>query len=90
MKIDWRTLAGVITIIFVLSISCRVILSSEFPAFRYEKSSPELIETEIDKIGPETGEFLWNNRLIDLIAQAFVLFAAATCCAAIMRTREKK
>ena len=38
----------------------------------------------------ETVEFLWTYRLIDLMAQAFVLFAAAACCVAVLRTEEKE
>jgi hypothetical protein len=28
--------------------------------------------------------------VVDLIAQAFVLFAAAACCVALLRTKERK
>lgn len=35
-------------------------------------------------------EFLWTYRLIDLMAQAFVLFATAACCVAVLRTEGKE
>ncbi|MEA2090441.1 MAG: hypothetical protein U9O89_06785 [Thermoproteota archaeon] len=90
MKIDWSRLTGLITVVFVLLVFCMVIISYEFPAFQYENFSPELVKIEINKIGSEVSRFLWDYRLIDLIAQAFVLFAAAACCVAMLRTREKK
>lgn len=38
----------------------------------------------------ETTEFLWTYRLIDMIAQAFVLFAAAACCVTLLRIEKKE
>ena len=67
-----------------------LIVGYGFPTFEYALPSEELIEVETTAIGPEVGRFLWTNRSIDLIAQAFVLFAAAVCCLALLRGREKK
>lgn len=90
MEIDWGRLTKLTTVIFVLLVFCMVIISYEFPAFQYENFSPELVKIEMNRIGREVSRFLWDYRLIDLIAQAFVLFATAACCVAILRTGEKK
>lgn len=70
------------------------VVEYEFPVFKYTEAPteipPELVENKTAIIGPKVGEFLWNYRVIDLIAQAFVLFAAATCCTALLRTEEEK
>ncbi len=87
MKIDWVRVAGLTTVVLVVLVFSMLIVRYGFPAFEYASPSAELIETAI---GPEVSRFLWTYRLIDLIAQAFVLFAAAACCVAVLRGEEKK
>lgn len=70
---------GLTAIIFFVLIFSMLVVSHEFPIF----DSAEII-------GIETTEFLWTYRSIDLIAQAFVLFAAAACCVAVLRAEEKE
>ena len=36
-------------------------------------------------IGLEVSNFMWSNRPHDLLAQAFILFATAACCTAMLR-----
>lgn len=63
----------------VLLILSLLVINHEFPIL----SSAETVEIE-------TTDFLWTYRLIDMMAQAFVLFAAAACCVAVLRNEEKK
>ena len=67
---------AIIAAILVFSL---LIVNQEFPIF----DSAEIVEVE-------TTEFLWTYRLVDLMAQAFVLFAAATCCVAVLRIEGKR
>jgi len=69
-----------------------LILEYDFPAFKYtDPDQPtKLVENKTEIIGQEVSQFLWNYRVIDLIAQAFVLFAAAACCVALLRIEERE
>ena len=78
MKIDKIRMAGLTATVFFTLIFSMLAVSYEFPML----DSAETVEMK-------TTEFLWTYRLIDLIAQAFVLFAAAACCVAVLRAEEK-
>lgn len=90
MKIEWIKVPSLAIVVLAILVFSTIIVSYGFPTFKYALPSEELIEVEATAIGPEVGRFLWTNRSIDLIAQAFVLFAAAVCCLALLRGREKK
>ena len=90
MRINWIRVAGLTTTVLVVLVFSMLIVRYEFPAFEYASPSAELIESETTEIGAKVSRFLWTYRLIDLIAQAFVLFAAAACCVAVLRAEEKK
>jgi hypothetical protein len=63
----------------VLLILALLVMNHKFP-----------ILSSAETVGIEATDFLWTYRLIDLMAQAFVLFAAAACCVAVLRNEEKK
>ncbi len=89
MKMDWfRVVELMVTVLSVLIFSILVI-RHEFPSFEYATQSEELVEIDMSAIGLMVSRFLWTHRLIDLIGQAFVLFAAAACCVAVLRAEEK-
>lgn len=73
---------GLITAVFAVLIFWTLIVEYEFPVFKYTEPPAEP--------PVELGQFLWNFRVIDLIAHAFVLFAAAACCTALLRTEARK
>ena len=79
MRIDWVRVAGITVVVSAVLIFSMLVLRSEFPVFDH-----------MEPVEIETTEFLWTYRLIDMIAQAFVLFAAAACCVAVLRVKEKK
>jgi len=79
MRIDWVRVAGITVVVSAVLIFSMLVLRSEFPVFDH-----------VEPVEIETTEFLWTYRLIDMIAQAFVLFAAAACCVAVLRVKEKK
>lgn len=88
MEIDWVKVAGLTASVFLTLVFSMLVILYEFPAFDYSMPSPELVDVSTS-IGLGVSKFLWSYRLIDLIAQAFVLFAAAACCVVVLRTREK-
>jgi hypothetical protein len=91
MEVARIRLAGLATVILAILIFWMFIVEYDFPAFKYvDPDQPlELVENDTWIIGQEVGRFLWDYRVIDLIAQAFVLFAAAACCVALLRVEER-
>ena len=79
MRIDWIRVAGLTAVVLAVLIFSMLVVRSEFPVFDH-----------VEPVEIETTEFLWTYRLIDLIAQAFVLFAAAACCVAVLRAEEEE
>ncbi len=88
-----RVAGFTLTILAVLALFV-LIFKYEFPASQYTGTpvelSRELVKADTEEIGLEVSWFLWNYRVIDLIAQAFVLFATATCCIALLRIDEER
>lgn len=92
MKIDGIRVAGLTAAVLSTLILSTLIVEYEFPAFKYTDPDylPKLVKNDTAIIGQEVSRFLWDYRVIDLIAQAFVLFAAAACCMALLRIEERK
>ncbi|MCW3993802.1 MAG: hypothetical protein NWE85_04470 [Candidatus Bathyarchaeota archaeon] len=92
MEVARIRLAVLTTVILAILIFWMLIVEYDFPAFKYvdPNQPPELVENDTSTIGQEVSRFLWEYRVIDLIAQAFVLFAAAACCMALLRIEERK
>jgi hypothetical protein len=88
--VDRIRVAGLAVAVLAALIFSMFILEYGFPVFKYAGPPTEPVRNETAIIGPEVSRFLWNYRVIDLIAQAFVLFAAAACCVALLRTEERK
>ena len=79
MGMNRNRAVGLTAVVLVMLTFSILVVSYEFPIL----NSAETVEME-------TTEFLWTYRLIDLIAQAFVLFAAAACCVAVLRAEERE
>ena len=92
MEIDRVRVAGLTAAVLAVLVFSMLIVSYEFPTFEYEDEDlpEELVEAETTTIGQDVSRFLWTYRLIDLIAQAFVLFVAAACCVAVLRAEEEE
>ncbi|MCX8182562.1 MAG: hypothetical protein N3D12_05535 [Candidatus Methanomethyliaceae archaeon] len=72
-------LSALVILVFIIMVS-----QNAFPAFDYALDTSHYLKVEGD-IGPGYSRFLWENRSIDVIAQAFVMFVAAVSCLAIFR-----
>ena len=79
-------MAVISTILF----SAILVFQNKLPSFRLfdPNELPQLIRNETTTIGQKTGQFLWEYRVLDLIAQAFVLFATAVCCVILLKAEK--
>jgi len=89
MSLDRIEAAGLILSVLTSILLCILIAQSSFPVFKYAVSDKHLVEAT-QPVGPKVSYFMWKNRGMDLIVQAFVLFVSAAACLAILRREEKK
>ena len=62
-----------------------------FPFFKYASNSinERLVPSEpFDNIAAAVSHFMWDNKSLDLISQAFVLLSAVICSIALMKQEE--
>ena len=93
MKIGWLRVFG-LAIAIALAFVFFTVIQQHFPHFPQQRFQQfpinmTLIPIEQD-VGQEVSTTLWAQRQLDLIALAFILFATATCCRAILRVKEGK
>ena len=84
MSADKIETAGLILVLVAILATFILISQNSIPAFTYAKENWIKIEVS-ETLGPETANFMWTYRHLDLIAQAIVLFGAAAGCLAILR-----
>ena len=79
-----------VAVISAILFSSILVFQNKLPIFRYfdPNELPQLIRNDTTTIGQETGQFLWEYRVLDLIAQAFVLFATAVCCVILLKAEK--
>ncbi len=86
-----RVLASGVILLLLLGIFLVALLSKYvFPLFEYANTSGELLSIDLPNLGQMLSNFLWSFRPLDLILLAFVLFAAATCCLAMVREEKEE
>jgi hypothetical protein len=89
---DRMTKYGTIVTSFMMVLALLVFswltVEIEFPTFEYRGYGDwQLIPSEpYYDIASYVSRFLWENRALDLTAQAFVIVAAVTCCLALLKT----
>jgi hypothetical protein len=89
MNIDRISVAGLVTSLFLVLVLGVFIAQNSFPAFLYAPSKEQLVSVT-QSLGQAESNFIWTYRSTDLITQAFVLFAAAAGCLAILRVEENR
>ena len=89
MDVDEISIAGLIASITLIAIFGIIITQNGFPAFEQPTLNQRLIATT-QPIGQKVSTFMWAYRSADIITQAFVLFAAAAGCLAILRVEEER
>jgi hypothetical protein len=89
MKINAILIVGILFAILALVVFALVASRNPFPAFKYSAQTAHYVSVA-QNIGPEDSRFLWDNNTLNLIAQAFVLFAAAAAALALLSTNKSE
>ena len=89
MQADKITVAGALLALLAIAFLTIIIARDTFPIFKYAMAPGHYIDVT-QNVGPESSYFMWTYRSMDLIAQAFALFAAAAGCLAMLRLVEKE
>ena len=88
----WDKYGFIISVIIILLGAFSTYMFSDalsFPSFEYRASESSLIPAEpYDDIAELSSRFMWENRALDLIGQAFVITAAVICCLALLKPEE--
>ena len=81
MRVNWPRILG---LAFVVGVFVLLLYSAStpFPLFQYGEAPMEL--TPSREANTALCRALWGWRAMDLLAQAFLLFAAAACCVAVL------
>jgi hypothetical protein len=83
MKINLIGFLGIFFVALALATLVAIATQQTFPEFKYSTDSNRFVSTS-QNIGLEDSRFIWNENGLNLIAQAFVLFAAASATIAIL------
>jgi len=89
MKIKPLFLVSVICAILAISLFAVVAVKEEFPVFNPSNQTGSYVAVT-QNVGAEDSRFMWNNDGLALIAQAFVLFAAAAAALGLLKGEEEK
>lgn len=90
-KIGASTIISAICAFITAVLLVYITSTVEFPYFPYVYRffNPVTVTPSTPTVGQEMSRFLWENRGLDLIAQAVLLFASASGCIAMLRTEKK-
>lgn len=87
MKVRWLRIFG-LTVTIALASVFFTLVQQRFPLFEYAQFPISTMMISIkEDVGQEVSSTLWTRRQLDVIALAFVLFATATCCRAMLRVK---
>jgi len=85
------TVASMVIVVALLIFSWLTIEVS-FPLFEYA-TGPErghlIPEEPFDQVAGSVSRFLWENRALDLVMQAFVIVVAVVCCLALLKSEAR-
>ena len=92
-KMDLQSFAGLLLGMLAMISVITFLLKNVFPVFSPASYLARFVESS-GNIGQQTSSLLWSSRYMDLIAEAFLVLAAAACCIAMLKTdkteREEK
>ena len=88
MALDRTAAAGAFLSVLAIFLFVIMISLNTFPALEYALDTSHYLVVQSD-VGLGYSRFLWENRSIDVIAQAFVMFVAAVSCLAIFREAKR-
>jgi hypothetical protein len=87
----YGNVAAAFTIVLALLVFSWLSVGADFPVFEYTSDTlrRQLVPVEpYDDIASLASRFLWDNRALDLIGQAFVIVASVVCCLALLKLGE--
>ena len=87
MKVNVIIIVGILFALLAVAVFTLVAIQNPFPAFKYSPLTDHYVSIT-QNIGPEDSRFMWTNNTLNLIAQAFILFAAAAL--ALLSTNKKE
>ena len=83
MKITAVVVVGILFAVLAFATLAVIATQQSFPEFKYSTPSDHFVNIT-QNIGLEDSRFMWNENGLNLITQAFVLFAAAAATLAIL------
>jgi predicted permease len=89
MKLNAALVVCIFCSILAIILLSIVAIQQPFPVFHGSGSNSSMADITQD-IGAADSRFLWNNDGLALIAQAFVLFAAAAATLGLLKINEEK
>lgn len=90
MKVGWLGIFG-LAVAIVLTFVFFIVIQQQFPQQGFLQYPINMTLVSVDEdVGQEVSATLWAQRQLDLIVLAFVLFATATCCRAMLRVEERE
>jgi len=90
MKRDLGKIIGMIVSAFAILLLGRLVLSYGLTVFEYLRTRVEFVQSTAANIGQQASSFLWTYRVLDVLAQAFLVFIAAACCIAMLREERRE
>jgi hypothetical protein len=89
MRINTVFIVGLLFAILFIVVFVLIASQTPFPAFKYSTQTSQYLNIT-SNIGPEDSQFMWTNYDLTLIAQAFVLLAAAAAALVMLRTSDRE
>jgi len=89
MKLNAAFIICIIFSVLAVLLFSAVALKQEFPIFSDSNQTSSFVNVD-GAVGAEDSRFMWNNNGLALIAQAFVLFAAAAATLGLLKAGGKK
>jgi amino acid permease len=89
MKINMIIIVSILFVLLAVAVFAFVATQNPFPVFKYSTQTDHYVNVT-QNVGPEDSRFMWNNNSLNLITQAFALFAAATATLAMLSTNKKE
>ncbi len=88
MKLNPLFLVCVLCVIVAIALFTVVAVQQEFHVFKPSNQTSSVGVSQ--DVGAEDSRFMWNNDALALIAQAFVLLAAAAATLGLLRNGDEK
>ncbi len=85
MKRDLGRAIGMTVSILALALLGRLVLTYDLTVFEFIRTPVQFIQSTAPDIGKQASSFLWDYRVLDVFAGAFLVFVAAACCIAMLR-----